>query len=115
MMDFELKLTRPNSSRAWISALVISVAYFLGGLLPMIPYFIYKEIYHALYTSIGISVAVLLAFGYVKAIIIGQKKRHAVFSAVQMLAIGALAAGASYGIVTGVNKSNIGGSSESLP
>jgi VIT1/CCC1 family predicted Fe2+/Mn2+ transporter len=110
MMDFELKLAHPDSSKAWISALVISVAYFLGGLLPMIPYFIYKKITHALYTSIGISVMVLLLFGYVKAIVIGQKKRHAVFSAVQMLAIGALAAGASYGIVTGVNQSKIGGS-----
>ncbi|KAE9962604.1 hypothetical protein BLS_000123 [Venturia inaequalis] len=107
MMDFELKLERPNSHKAWISALVISVAYFLGGLLPMIPYFIYKNIMHALYTSIGISVVVLILFGYVKAIVIGQKKRHAVYSAIQMLAIGTLAAGASYGIVTGVNASKI--------
>jgi hypothetical protein len=30
MMDFELKLEKPNVSRAWISAATIGAAYFIG-------------------------------------------------------------------------------------
>ncbi|QDS74757.1 hypothetical protein FKW77_001338 [Venturia effusa] len=103
MMDFELQLPRPCSNAGWTSAIVIAVSYFMGGLLPMIPYFIYSEITDALYTSIAITFFVLLGFGYAKAIAIGQKKKEACFSAVQMLFVGTLAAGASYAIVWGVN------------
>jgi hypothetical protein len=30
MMDFELKLEKPNVSRAWISAATMGAAYFIG-------------------------------------------------------------------------------------
>lgn len=30
MMDFELKLEKPNVSRAWISGLTMGLAYFIG-------------------------------------------------------------------------------------
>ena len=30
MMDFELQLEKPNTSRAWISALTMGLAYFIG-------------------------------------------------------------------------------------
>lgn len=30
MMDFELKLEKPNVSRAWISAATMGLAYFVG-------------------------------------------------------------------------------------
>ena len=30
MMDFELKLEKPNNSRAWISAGTMGAAYFIG-------------------------------------------------------------------------------------
>jgi len=30
MMDFELKLEKPNGSRAWISAATMGAAYFIG-------------------------------------------------------------------------------------
>jgi VIT1/CCC1 family predicted Fe2+/Mn2+ transporter len=103
MMDFELQLSRPCSNAGWISATVIAISYFTGGLLPMIPYFIYHEIMDALYTSIIITFFVLLGFGYAKAIAIGQTQKDACFSAVQMLIVGTLAAGASYAIVRGVN------------
>lgn len=69
----------------------------------MIPYFIFKRVLHALYTSIGISVVILLAFGYVKAIITGMGRYKACYSAVQTLVVGALAAGTAYAIVRGVN------------
>jgi hypothetical protein len=33
MMDFELKLEKPNVSRAWISAATMGAAYFIGKLI----------------------------------------------------------------------------------
>lgn len=69
----------------------------------MIPYFAYKNVNHALFTSIGITAVILLVFGYVKAVITGCRTKDAVFSAVQTLVVGAVAAAASYGIVRGVN------------
>jgi hypothetical protein len=35
MMDFELKLEKPNVSRAWISAATMGAAYFIGRYLPL--------------------------------------------------------------------------------
>jgi predicted membrane protein (TIGR00267 family) len=103
MMDFELKLEKPSRSAAWISALVMGVSYFLGGIIPMIPYFAFKNINHALFTSIGITVVILIAFGYVKGRLTGCTQRDAVLGSLQTLLVGALAAATSYGIVRGVN------------
>ncbi|KAK3116951.1 Protein ccc1 [Teratosphaeriaceae sp. CCFEE 6253] len=103
MMDFELKLEKPRTKMAWIEGLVMGVSYFLGGLLPMIPYFAFTNVNHALFTSIGITVLVLVVFGYVKALVTGCRQADAAWSAVQTLIVGAVAAGASYGIVRGVN------------
>ncbi|KAK4893428.1 Protein ccc1 [Elasticomyces elasticus] len=116
MMDFELKLEKPQTRTAWIAGLVMGVSYFIGkpfgnpvesawiltyrsgGLLPMIPYFAYKNVNHALFTSIGITVVILIAFGYIKAMIMGTTRKDAVFSAGKRLFIGVLAVGVSYGI-----------------
>lgn len=103
MMSFELRLECPSRKRAWVSAAVMGLSYFIGGLVPMIPYFIFNEVFDALYTSIGISVVILLVFGYVKAIVTGTRRREACVSAIQTLVVGALAAGTAYGIVRGVN------------
>jgi predicted membrane protein (TIGR00267 family) len=104
MMDFELKLEKPKTSRAWISALSMGLSYFFGGLVPMIPYFAYKDVNHALFTSIGVTVVILLIFGYVKAQLTGCTKRDSVMSALQTLMVGTIAAGTSYGIVRGFNQ-----------
>jgi len=104
MMDFELRLEKPKTSRAWISALSMGLSYFLGGLVPMIPYFAFHNINHALFTSIGVTVIILLVFGYVKAIVTGCTKYDAVLSSLQTLLVGVLAAGTSYGIVRGFNQ-----------
>lgn len=103
MMDFELQLSKPDDSRAWISALVMGLSYFIGGLIPMIPYFAYHNVLHALFTSIGITFVLLIAFGYVRAVLTGLKGIDIVLSIVQTVAVGVLAAGTSYGIVHGIN------------
>ena len=69
----------------------------------MIPYFALANVNHALFTSIGITAAVLVVFGYVKALVTGCRHVDAAWSALQTLVVGAVAAGASYGIVRGVN------------
>ncbi|KAF2476690.1 DUF125-domain-containing protein [Lindgomyces ingoldianus] len=104
MMQFELNLTAPAISRLYISALVMGLSYFLGGLIPMIPYFAIQDVSKALFVSIGITVVMLLSFGFVKAIVTGTTRKGAVWSAVQTLAVGVLAAAASYGIVRGIDR-----------
>jgi predicted membrane protein (TIGR00267 family) len=104
MMDFELKLARPRTSRRWISALSMGLSYLLGGLVPMIPYFAYKDVNHALFTSIGVTVLILVLFGYIKAVVTGCTRKDAVISSAQTLLIGVLAASTSYGIVRGFNQ-----------
>lgn len=75
----------------------------------MIPYFAMTSVTHALFVSIGITFVILLIFGYIKNYITVKSKRSGVYGAVQTLCIGALAAGTSYGIVKGIDQSNMGG------
>jgi predicted membrane protein (TIGR00267 family) len=109
MMAFELKLEKPKRSTAWICALIMGLSYGIGGIVPMIPYFCYTNIHHALYTSIGITVLILIVFGYAKSAIAGTSRGACVESAIQTLFVGVLAAGTSYGIVYGINKRLNGG------
>ncbi|KAM0355134.1 hypothetical protein ACHAPU_000994 [Fusarium lateritium] len=106
MMDFELKLEEPNVHRAWISAVTMGLSYFIGGLIPMIPYFVMSRVREALLVSIGITVAVLLVFGYVKNYVAIRNHRAGIWGAVQTLVIGMLAAGTSYAIVRGLDRND---------
>ncbi|KAJ1558020.1 hypothetical protein HK405_014593, partial [Cladochytrium tenue] len=98
MMKFELSLERPDNSRSWISAVTIGSSYFIGGLVPLIPYIMNDDAVAAFYISIVTTLSVLLAFGYAKAIVLGV--RNPVSSAFQMMLIGACAAGVAYGVAT---------------
>jgi len=104
MMAFELKMEKPKRRTAWICAVIMGISYLIGGIIPMIPYFAFKDVTRALYVSIGITIVVLLVFGYGKAAIAGTARRACFESAAQTLAIGVMAAGTSYGIVYGINK-----------
>jgi predicted membrane protein (TIGR00267 family) len=104
MMAFELRLAKPRRRTAIICALIMGVSYFVGGIIPMIPYFAFKNVTHALFTSIGITVAVLLVFGFAKARFAGLKGIACLRSAIETLVVGVLAAGTSYAIVYGINK-----------
>lgn len=66
MMDFELQLPEPDTTAAWKSAITMGLSYFVGGLIPMVPYFLMATAQKALFVSIGITVVILLLFGYVK-------------------------------------------------
>ncbi|KAH6616383.1 VIT family-domain-containing protein [Boeremia exigua] len=88
----------------WISALSMGLSYLLGGPVPMIPYFVYKDVNHALFTSIGVTILILIRFGFLKAVVIGCARRDAVIRSLQTLLIGVLAAATNYGIVRGFNQ-----------
>lgn len=69
----------------------------------MIPYFAMNNVTHALFISIGITVVILLAFGFIKNYVTVRTKRSGVYGAVQTLIVGVLAAATSYGIVRAID------------
>jgi vacuolar iron transporter family protein len=73
----------------------------------MIPYFAVSDVRTALFISIGLAVFVLIAFGFLKARLFGATNIQSMKSAGSTLLIGAVAAGASYGIVRGIDSSSL--------
>ncbi len=69
----------------------------------MIPYFAMKNVTHALCVSIGITVMILLSFGFVKNYVTIRTGRAGAYGAVQTLVVGVLAAATSYGIVKAID------------
>jgi vacuolar iron transporter family protein len=110
LMHFQHYAPEPASSQAVTSAITIALAYFLGGLIPLIPYFAVGErnLYLGLYISIGVMAVALFTFGYVKTCIVcGWKGWHktlqGLWGAIQMVIIGGAAAGAAMGLVKAFN------------
>ncbi|KAG5979616.1 hypothetical protein E4U55_004944 [Claviceps digitariae] len=89
----------PSVHRAWVSGLTMGVSYFVGGLIPMIPYFVLADVARALLVSVAVTVVVLLVFGYGKNYVAIRNHRAGLWGAGQTLVIGVLAAGTSYVIV----------------
>ncbi|EGF83634.1 hypothetical protein BATDEDRAFT_5214, partial [Batrachochytrium dendrobatidis JAM81] len=96
MMKFELNLEKPDKNRTWISALTIGTSYFIGGIVPLLPYVFISTAIDALYVSAAATIVTLFIFGYFKAAMMGS--RHPFYSAVQMAFVGAAAAGSAFGI-----------------
>ncbi|KAK0617257.1 VIT family-domain-containing protein [Immersiella caudata] len=108
LMRFQHCAESPSSSRALTSALTIALAYFLGGLLPLIPYFCVGsgegKLMEGLYISVGVMAVALFLFGYVKTgVVVGwegaRAVRKCVFGGVQMVVVGGAAAAAAMGLV----------------
>lgn len=72
----------------------------------MIPYFAMEDVTHALFVSIGITVVILLIFGYIKSYVTVGTKTAGIYGAGQTLVIGVLAAATSYGIVRALDSKN---------
>jgi vacuolar iron transporter family protein len=109
LMEFHHKETMPTMSRAYKTAAALALSYFFGGLIPLIPYFIVAEdaVLTAMWWSIGVMGITLMIFGYVKTcIVIGWAGRTNVLAGVkgglQMLLVGAAAAGAAVGLVRAI-------------
>ena len=111
LVDLVLRLQHcekiPESSRPFISGLTISLGYFLGGLLPLLPYLLVgtHELYKGLCMSIGVMVVALFMFGYGKTSAVsgswfGRRDiREGCFEGVQMIIVGSVAAAAAMGCV----------------
>jgi len=104
VMSFKHTLPEPASSRAVTCALTIGLGYFIGGFVPLLPYFFAGNITKALIWSIGIMVLALFLFGYVKTCLNvgwrgGTNVWHGVVGGAQMVLVGGAAAGAAMGIV----------------
>jgi VIT1/CCC1 family predicted Fe2+/Mn2+ transporter len=95
MMRFELGLEAPEPKRAVTSAATIAGAYIFGGLIPLGPYFFFASTSRALASSILVTLAALLIFGYIKGRFTGLRPLR---SALQTALIGGLAAAAAFGI-----------------
>jgi VIT1/CCC1 family predicted Fe2+/Mn2+ transporter len=95
MMRFELGLEKPEPRRARISAFTIAGAYIAGGLVPLLPYMLAPDMHVALAWSVGLTLAALFVFGWVKGQFTGVLP---VKSALQTTVVGGLAAGAAFGI-----------------
>ncbi|KAK2626861.1 hypothetical protein QTJ16_004036 [Diplocarpon rosae] len=106
VMQFQYCEEEPASSRALTSAMTIALSYFLGGLLPLIPYFFVgkSQVYEGLYISIGVMVVALFLFGYVKTCAVvgwagGKNIRTGCWGGLQMVVVGSAAAGCAMGLV----------------
>jgi vacuolar iron transporter family protein len=111
LMTFHHQETVPTLSRAYKTAITLAVSYFLGGLIPLIPYFIVAktQVLTALWWSIGVMGITLLVFGYTKTcIVVGWTGKRNILAGVkgglQMLLVGAAAAGAAVGLVRAIER-----------
>ena len=95
MMKYELGLDAPDPKRATKSALNIGLSYIAGGIIPLSPYFFIHDSTQALKISVIATFLCLFVFGYLKSRITGV---HAFWGGIKVTLIGALAAGAAFGI-----------------
>jgi VIT1/CCC1 family predicted Fe2+/Mn2+ transporter len=66
MMRFELGLEAPDPARGRRSAFTIAGSYITGGLIPLAPYMLLSSVSSALLVSVGVTLAALFIFGFIK-------------------------------------------------
>ncbi|KAI9373719.1 VIT family-domain-containing protein [Aspergillus egyptiacus] len=108
LMTFHHTLAEPSGSRALTCALTIALGYFIGGFVPLLPYFFVgaNEAFLALRWSIATMAVALFVFGYGKTCFVngwrGRSNIHkGVVGGVQMILVGGIAAGSAMGLVKG--------------
>jgi VIT1/CCC1 family predicted Fe2+/Mn2+ transporter len=95
MMKYELGLDKPDPKRATKSAMNIGLSYVVGGLVPLSPYFFTSTPIDALKISVVVTLICLFIFGYFKSRMTGV---HPWSGALKVMLIGAVAAGAAFGV-----------------
>jgi VIT1/CCC1 family predicted Fe2+/Mn2+ transporter len=93
MMRFELGLETPDPGRASRSAGTIAVSYIVGGLVPLAPYILMKQVLSALWVSVCVTLLALFVFGSIKGHYTGVKPFR---SGAQTVLVGGLAAAAAF-------------------
>ncbi|KAH0844799.1 Vacuolar iron transporter 1.1 [Fonsecaea pedrosoi] len=104
LMHFQHNTPEPAPSRAVVCALTIALGYFIGGFVPLLPYFFTSNVTEGLIWSISVMIVALFAFGYVKTgFVDGWRGWRCVKcnlgGAGQMVVIGGAAAGCAMGVV----------------
>ncbi|KAK5118376.1 hypothetical protein LTR62_002890 [Meristemomyces frigidus] len=106
LMHFQHSQPEQAASRAITCAMTIACGYFLGGFIPLLPYFLVAkdEVMLALWWSLGVMTLSLFAFGYSKTCFVrGWKGARNAWEGtkggVQMVIVGGLAAGCAMGLV----------------
>jgi vacuolar iron transporter family protein len=106
LMHFQHNLPEQDNSRAFACALTIAGGYFLGGFLPLLPYFFVgqDEVMLALWWSIGVMGFSLFTFGYVKTCFMSgwsgsSNIWRGMKGGLQMVLVGGIAAGSAMGLV----------------
>lgn len=106
LMHFQHSQPEQASSRAITCALTIACGYFLGGFIPLLPYFLVgkDQVLLALWWSLGVMCISLFAFGYGKTCFVsgwrGSKNMwEGAKGGVQMVVVGGVAAGCAMGLV----------------
>lgn len=95
MMKYELGLDKPDPKRATKSAMNIGLSYIAGGLVPLSPYFFVQSPVEGLKISVVLTLLCLFIFGFFKSKITGISPWP---GALRVMLIGALAAGAAFGV-----------------
>lgn len=106
LIDFVIRfgkgLEEPAEGREFTSAITIGLGYFLGGFVPLLPYFFCSVVRTGLIVSVIVMIITLFIFGYVKTSIslgedCGTNKKFV--EGIQMVLIGSVAAGAAWTLV----------------
>jgi vacuolar iron transporter family protein len=112
-LDFIMKFTNemqpPACNRAYISAITIALGYFVGGFIPLVPYFFADNVRTAFWWSVFVMVVALFTFGYLKRVMVESEESDYLSlrrrlaqrarSGVEMILLGGIAAGAAMGFV----------------
>ncbi|KAJ5773545.1 hypothetical protein N7457_008441 [Penicillium paradoxum] len=108
LMNFHHTMPEPSGSRAVVCALTIALGYFVGGFVPLVPYFFVgpNDAFVALRWSIATMVVALFIFGYGKTCFVsgwrGRRNiRKGLIGGIQMVLVGGIAAGSAMGLVKG--------------
>lgn len=98
IIRFGKGLEEPGENRALTSATTIGLGYFLGGFIPLLPYFFVDKVGTGLLYSILVMIFTLFWFGYIKAQLsmddCSTKKK--LIEGLEMVAVGGVAAGAAW-------------------
>lgn len=108
LLNFHYRESEPDCNQASMSALTLTLGYFIGGFIPLIPYFIADQVYTAFIASVIVMAVTLFAFGYIKTCIVrgwqgGVNIWAGVIGGIQMCVVGGLAAGAAVALVKLIN------------
>ncbi|ORX35687.1 VIT family-domain-containing protein [Kockovaella imperatae] len=101
LLKFGEGLEEVPQSRLWISALTIGMSYFIGGLIPLIPYMATNDAETGLIISCIVTGVILFIFGAFKTYFTGATGGFGgyLYGATSTMIVGGLAAGAAFGLV----------------